>query len=77
MEYEWVIGRFTGERAKSVKAHADAGIGYFIRQELGQGMAYAVEAAFRRPCDGLLPEHLERVTWSQASKLEKMLQERM
>ncbi len=76
MKYEWVIGLFTGERAKSVRAHADVGLGYFVRQESGRGADYSVEAAFRRVCDTPLPEHLERATAQQAERLDALYQQR-
>lgn len=58
---EWVVGRFTGEQAKSVMAHANAGIGYKIIQKGPAGNSYVL-AAFRRPCGLPLPDHLTRVT---------------
>jgi hypothetical protein len=75
-ECEWVIGHFTGDQAKSVKAHADAGIGYFIRNEMGRGMAYEVEAAFRRSTALPLPEYLQRATREQSKRLAGMLKVR-
>lgn len=72
MKIEWVIGVYTGERAKSVKEHADAGIGYFIQKEEGRGVTYTVYAAFRRAVETLRPDHLELATPAQVEKLEKL-----
>lgn len=72
MEYQWVIGAFTGDRGKSVKAHADAGLGYFIQQESGAGQGYTVHAAFRRANDSSLPDHLGICNPYQVDKLEKL-----
>lgn len=74
---EWVIGTYTGDRAKSVKAHADAGMGYFIRSESGRGTAYEVEAAFLRATDSPLPEHLVKANFGQAQKLDRLRNERL
>ncbi len=69
---QWVIGSFTGERAKSVKLHADNGIGYFIQQEAGAGMNYTVVAAFKRAMNTVLPEHLQLANPYQVEKLNHM-----
>lgn len=76
MEYQWVIGKFNGEKARSVLDHAGAGIGYFIRQQNGVGKNIEVEAAFRRAMDSPIPEHLVEATPKQVEVLEKMLNER-
>lgn len=76
MQYEWVIGNFEGERAKSVLDHAGAGVGYYIRSQSGAGRNVGVEAAFRRACDRPRPEHLKLADQFQVSKLEKMFKER-
>lgn len=76
MKAEWVIGVFTGERAKSVKDHADAGIGYFIQKEEGRGVTYTVHAAFRRAVAGLRPDYLEMPTPTQIEKLENLFKGR-
>jgi|SRR5579884_329894 len=76
MECEWVIGVYKGDRAKSVRSHADAGIGYFIREERGKATSYEVEAAFRRPIDGPRPDHLLLATEYQAEKLDEQYQQR-
>lgn len=44
---KWVIGYYEGDRARSVAAHAHAGIGYFVLEESGKGNGYHVAAAFR------------------------------
>lgn len=72
IETVWVIGRFKGDRAKSVKQHADAGLGYFIREEGGRGTVYEVEAAFRWPVVGPLPHHLQECTIDQSMKLDRL-----
>lgn len=76
MEVQWVIGVYTGERAKSVKAHADAGIGYFIREEGGKGAQYRVIAAFKRPMDSPIPPHLDKATPSVATALDRLHDQR-
>lgn len=70
MTYTWVIGVFTGKAAESVKAHADSGIGYFIRDERGRGSRYEVEAAFRRANDSPIPSELTTCDWRQVDILE-------
>jgi hypothetical protein len=78
MSAEWVVGRYTGERAKSVMDHANAGIGYFILQQGGKGTGMWCLAAFVRPLDSPTPEHLTRVTdRSQLAKLEARRNARM
>jgi hypothetical protein len=71
MNYTWVIGVFTGDRAKSVKAHADTGIGYFVQGEGGRGTNYEVHAAFRRPNDSPIPPELTVCNATQIKILEK------
>lgn len=74
MQYDWVVGRFKGDKAKNVINHAGAGLGYFILDTLGVGQSQTVIAAFRRACDSPIPEHLELVTDSKKiDKLEKMI----
>jgi len=58
IEMEWVMGRYKGDQARSKKAHADNGIGYFVRSEQGRGESYEIEVAFLRAKDSLRPEHL-------------------
>lgn len=78
MKTEWVIGKYTGERAKSVAAQADAGIGYIIVDSFGTGVNREIIAAFRLPIDGLIPEHLQVVEDPhKIEKYNKMLRERM
>lgn len=73
MEARWVIGQYHGARAQSVKAHADAGIGYYVRQESGAGHNLTVQAAFRVVEDGEpIPEGLDYATPDQVFKLEKL-----
>jgi hypothetical protein len=76
MKYEWVIGKYTGDRAKSVKSLADSGTGYFVRSESGKGIAYEVEVAFRRPIDGPTPTHLTLCDNYQIKKLESLYSNR-
>lgn len=59
---EWVVGRFLGEQAKSVLAHANMGIGYKILSQGKQGNGTWVLAAFKRGIGQMLPDHLTRVT---------------
>lgn len=72
IDYEWVIGAYTGDQAKAVKAHADHGIGYFFQREGGRGVSYTVYAAFRRPMDGPRADHLELANGQQVQKLEQL-----
>lgn len=77
MTFTWVIGTFRGARAISVKQHADAGIGYFVREENnGRGNTYEVEAAYRRPNDSPVPEHLIVADAYQIQKLEALYEAR-
>src|SRR5579871_6729442 len=76
MQWEWVVGVYGGDRAKSVRSHADAGIGYFIREVRGKATNYEVEAAFRRPIDGPRPDHLLLATDYQVEKLDEQYQQR-
>src|SRR5579871_2284128 len=76
MQWEWVVGVYKGDRAKSVRSHADAGIGYFIREVRGKATSYEVEAAFRRPIDGPRPNHLLLATEYQAKEIDKLYQQR-
>lgn len=76
IEYEWVIAVYTGDRAKSVKSHADNGIGYFVREERGKGVNYELEVAFRRPIDGPRPDHLIAADVITSSKLDEKYQQR-
>lgn len=57
----WVVGRYNGERAKSVIAHAHHGIGYLILEEAGSHHNPTVLVAFRYLGPLPLPEHLEEV----------------
>lgn len=62
MPVEWVIGRAVGDRAKSIIAHANAGIGYFVLEQGKQGSQAFCLYATRRVMDSPLPEHLNLVT---------------
>ena len=60
--YDWVVGRYTGERAKSVLAHAHAGIGYKILEEGRQGnQQWCLAASIWPEPNGPIPEHLTKV----------------
>ncbi len=73
----WVVGSFDGEAAKSVQAHADAGIGYIILDSAGRGQSSTVVAAFRRAEDSPLPPHLEEVRDpAKIDKYEKIRKQR-
>ena len=61
VEFEWVVGKFSGAQAKSVHAHADAGIGYIVLDHGGRGDGTSVLAAFRRPSDSVIPPYLTEV----------------
>lgn len=67
----WVKARYTGERAKSIFAHANAGIGYVVLDKPDKGESWVV-AAFRRP-SGLISHGLEEIT---DRKLIERLEER-
>lgn len=77
MQYEWVIGSFKGDKGKQVKELANAGVGYFVRQEAGRGTEYTVEVAFKRAIDSPTPEHLVPADLFQSEKLEKLARQRM
>lgn len=76
MQYEWVIGIFEGDKAKSVLEHANMGAGYFIRRQSGAGRNVQIEAAFRRPIDGPRSEHLAPASIQQINTLEKLFKQR-
>ncbi|HSE29925.1 MAG TPA: hypothetical protein VLA77_05065 [Candidatus Saccharimonadales bacterium] len=72
VEVEWVFGKFIGDSAKSVLAHAAAGLSYKILDQGKQGAQPWVIAAFRRATLLPLPDHLVRITDPQkVAKLEK------
>ena len=72
MQCEWVIGSYTGDHAKAVKALADAGVAYFFRNAAGMGPHYTVAVAFRRAKDSMLPAHLELANAQQIATLDRM-----
>lgn len=73
----WVIGTFTGSQAQSVKAHADAGLGYFLRSVSGSGGGLMVQAAFRFvTASGPVPPHLEIASLTQSLKLDELQKQR-
>lgn len=76
MQCQWVIGRYEGLRAEWVQLHAERGIGYFIQKSEGKGRNRTILAAFQRPMDGPLPEHLEEATSVQIDKLEALYAKR-
>lgn len=78
MQTEWVVGRYKGDRAKSVLAHANEGIGYIILDTTQtRGASLEVVAAFRRPKDSPRPEHLELVVDPyKIAKYEKQIKAR-
>jgi hypothetical protein len=58
--YKWVTAKYTGERAKKVKDHADANYGYYILSEEKRGKYLELEVAFKRVDENKpLDEHLE------------------
>lgn len=61
----WVIGEFSGKKAKSALDHASHGIGYIILDEGGSGHNPTCMAAFRRVSSEPLPDHLTEVTDSK------------
>jgi len=69
---KWVAASYTGDRAKSVLAHANEGIGYKILQQSGRGTTLQVLAAFLAPEP--LPAHVtEIVDPIKIAKLEGRL----
>lgn len=70
-EYRWVVGAYQGERAKSVLAHAAAGIGYKTLQQNGKASGLQVLVAFK--CTEFpIPYHLtEIVDPAKIRQLEK------
>lgn len=76
MEMEWVKGRYEGERAKSVSAHADSGLGYVILERGRDGMQQYVMAASRRAVDSPIPPHLLPLTGFEIKKCEAIMEKR-
>jgi hypothetical protein len=72
VEYDWVIARYTGEKADKVGALAHHGTGYFIRKEEGKSVTHSITVGFRRARLGMLPDHLELALPSQIDKLEEL-----
>lgn len=78
IESIWVVGVYKGERAKSIKLHAEKGVGYYIRSESGRGDTLEVEAAFRWVAsNGPLPEYLLECDPFQVKKLEALRAKRL
>jgi hypothetical protein len=68
---KWVIAVYQGDKAKSVKAHADAGIGYVFLNEDGSGQKYTVRVALRLP-DGLpMPTNSRIATPQESAEYDK------
>ncbi len=57
----WVMKRYTGPPAKSVAAHANQGIGYFVLERPETGEAW-IEVAFTRPNTMPLTDGMYEVT---------------
>lgn len=60
-EVEWVVGRYTGTKAKNVLAQGHAGIGYSIIEEGKAGGESFVLAAFRRKVGEPLESHMVKI----------------
>lgn len=71
MNYTWVIGTYKGKDADKVKAHANEGVGYFVRSESGRGTNYEVTVAFRRANDSPIPPHLMTASVGLSEKLDE------
>jgi hypothetical protein len=56
----WVLATYTGQRAKSVQAHAEAGIGYFLIDVTGNRNNPEVTVAMQYD-DNPLPEHMMEI----------------
>lgn len=77
MEYEWVIGSYSGERAKSARALAESGTGYYIVDASGSGQGQQVIVAFKRACDRPRPYHLQPIVDPiKIQRYEKMRESR-
>lgn len=76
MKWQWVIGNWTGDQAKSVIDHANAGISYFVLRDDSVRGSNKVMAAFRRPRDSPVPEHLQIATEDMARKLDRRYNDR-
>ena len=72
MTYEWVKGKYSGVAAKHVLGLANAGVGYFILDTIGN----EVIAAFRRAVDSPTPDHLIKLDSIEQDKLEKRFLQR-
>lgn len=57
----WVVANYAGERAKSVMAHAEHGIGYLILESGGAKSNPSILAAFRFAGPWPLPPQLQEV----------------
>ena len=69
MKYEWVIGKYEGDKANKVVELANASVGYFLLEQGGRGGTKEAIVAFKRPIDGPTPEHLEVI--DEPSKIRK------
>lgn len=61
---DWVVGRYSGLRAKSILAHVEHGIGYIILENGGNKNNPEIMVAFRVVFEatGGIPPHLVKVT---------------
>lgn len=57
----WVIASYEGERAKSVLAHADVGIGYIVLERGGNRYSPSALVAFDYRGEMPLPHHFQEV----------------
>lgn len=76
MEYQWAKSRIYGDQATYVKGLAGQGIGYIILDEGKDQRGNYVNVAFKRPNDGILPQHLELCNEYEVDKFEKISERR-
>jgi hypothetical protein len=73
----WHLVVFQGDKAKTVKAHADAGIGYLVVNEQGQGKGYAVQAAMRVPEGQQPPANSRLCSIQESMRFDRIRRERV
>ncbi len=72
MEYEWVMGKYEGDKAHYIIGLANDGLGYFIRSIEGAGKGMRAEVAFKRPMDSLRHGALELAPPYAIPKLDEL-----
>lgn len=76
MNYNWVKARQYGDHASYVKGLANQGIGYIVLEEGKDNKGTYVVVAFKRPDDGIFPQHLDYCESYEIDKFEKIANRR-